>query len=70
MTRRQEGASTAADLRYRLGWRLDGSMESRVRVPCGGLRAHTISEFGGRVKLGNLNGSCVRDPVAGGLEFD
>ena len=29
-----------------------------------------ISEVGGFVQPGNLNGSCERDPVAGALEFD
>ena len=28
------------------------------------------SEVGGWSEPGNLNGSCVRDPVAGALEFD
>ena len=28
------------------------------------------SEVGGWYEPGNLNGSCVRDPVAGALEFD
>ena len=32
--------------------------------------SETSSEVGGCVRPGNLNGSCVRDPVAGGLEFD
>ena len=30
----------------------------------------TKSEVGGWSEPGNLNGSCVRDPVAGALEFD
>ena len=39
---------------------IEGDWELRYRV----------SEVGGCVRPGNLNGSCVRDPVAGTLEFD